>query len=350
MFAKIITIPPLLLLLLLWLIAAVPLIFSWRLWRRVPAAVESQSRINRIKRQMQGNFWSLLVGAAGGLAVLLVFILTVASYRLSLDMTRPYSYEVDLPDTTTLSIEEISIASSDDVMLAGWFVPPQNGAVVILLHGFGGSRGEMIWHAEKLVEAGFGVLLYDERATAESTGDYRSFGWQDTADVTAALDYLNQRSDVNQDKIGMAGCSAGGQIALRSAAQTPEIAAVWAEGASIVRAADYGSENYWLIDIFMLVTHISDGMTARRLGITAPPPLSEIIGNIAPRPIMLLAGAENGLEVERINRYASLAGSDAAVWQVPGGYHCDGFEVQPDEYAARMVDFFTTALDVTDGR
>lgn len=351
MFTRLITISPLLLLSLLWLLAMIPIFMAWRLWRRTPAVVETQSWIKRIKQQMRGNFWPLLVGAAGGLAVLLMSGLTVAGYRLSLDMTRPFPYDVMLPEDSTLAVEEISFASSDDVKLAGWFVPSQNGAFIILLHGFGGNRSEMVWHAEKLVKAGFGVLLYDERATAESTGAYRSFGWQDTADVTAALAFLNQHPDVNQDKIGMAGCSVGGQIALRSAAQTPEIAAVWAEGASIVRAADYGSENYWLIDMFMLVTHISDGMTARRLGITAPPPLIEIIGDIAPRPIMLLAGAENGFEVERINRYASLAGSNAAVWQVPGGYHCDGFEVQPDEYAARMVDFFTTALDVTgDGR
>lgn len=344
---KLITIPPLLLLLFLWLIPAVLLIIAWRLWRRTPTATNSQSWTRRVRQHLRGNFWSLLVGAAGGVAFLLVLALTVYSYRVSLDMTRPYQFEVDLPDDTALPVEEITIASSDDVMLAGWFVPSQNGAMIILLHGFGGSRSEMVWHAERLVNAGFGVLLYDERATAESTGEYRSFGWQDTADVAATLAYLNQRSDVNEDKIGIVGCSAGGQIALRSAAQTPEIAAVWVDGAPVLRAADYGDKNYWLIDIYMLVTHIADGMVAGRLGITPPPPLGDTIGDVAPRPIMLVAGAENGFEMGRVNYYAGLAGSNAMVWQVAGGYHCDGFKVQPDEYAARMIDFFTTALGVT---
>jgi dienelactone hydrolase len=344
MVTKLLTIPPLLLLLLLWLIPIILLSITWWLWRRTAAAATAAKRIKKFQQRLRANLWLLPVGAAAGFATLLLLALTIGSYRTSLEMTRPFQYEVTLPDDTALSVEEISISSSDDVTLAGWFVPPQNGATIILLHGFGGSRLEMLWHAEKLVESGFGVLLYDERATGESTGQYRSFGWQDTADVTAALAYLSQRSDANQDKIGMVGCSAGAQISLRSAAQTPEIAAVWADGAPIVRAADYGSENYWLIDIYMLVTHISDGMTAWRLKITAPPPLSETIGEISPRSIMLLAGEENGFEAALVTRYASLAGSNAMVWQVPGGYHCDGFEVQPDEYAARMVDFFTTAF------
>lgn len=348
MVAKLLTIPPLFLLLLLWLIPVVLLIIAWQLWQRVPVAAEPK-RLKRVWLRLRGNFGSLPVWAAAGFSALIVLALTIFSYRLSLDMTRPYRYEVTLPDDAALAVEEITIASRDDVTLAGWFVPPQNGTTIILLHGFGGNRAEMLWHAERLVDAGFGVLLYDERATAESTGAYRSFGWQDTADVTAALAYLGQRPDVNQAQIGMAGCSVGGQIALRSATQMPEIDAVWADGASIARAADYGSKNYWLVDVFMFVTHISDGITAWRLGISAPPPLSETIGGITPRQIMLLAGEENGSEVARIAYYADLAGDNATIWQVPGGYHCDGYQVEPDEYAARMIDFFTTALTVNGG-
>lgn len=348
MVAKLLTIPPLFLLTLLWLILVVLLIITWQLWQRVPVADEPK-RMKRVWLRLRGNFWLLLVWAAAGFSALIVLALTIFSYRLSLDMTRPFPYEVTLPEETTMAIEETVIPSSDGVMLAGWFVPPQNGATIILLHGFGGNRAEMMWHTERFVESGFGVLLYDERATAESSGDYRSFGWQDTADTAAALAYLTQRPDVDQSKIGMLGCSVGGQIALRSAAQLPGIAAVWADGPSITRAADYGSKNYWLIDIFMLVTHFSDGMTAWRLGIAAPPPLGKTIGDIAPRPIMLLAGEENGSEVARIAYYADLAGDNATVWQVPGGYHCDGYEVQTDEYKARMIDFFTTAFSLESG-
>jgi hypothetical protein len=59
---------------------------------------------------------------------------------------------------------------------------------------------------------------------------------------------------------------------------------------------------------------------------------------------MMLAGEQNALEVARIEYYAELAGDNVDVWRVPGGYHCDGDELHPDEYAARMVDFFTTAF------
>jgi len=67
--------------------------------------------------------------------------------------------------------------------MAGWFIPSRNYATIILLHGYGGSRTAMIWHAEQLVEAGYGVLMYDERASGKSEGTHRSYGWEDTRDL-----------------------------------------------------------------------------------------------------------------------------------------------------------------------
>ena len=45
--------------------------------------------------------------------------------------------------------------------LSGWYVPSRNGAVVILLHGYGNNRAQMWPRAEPLARAGYGVLLYD---------------------------------------------------------------------------------------------------------------------------------------------------------------------------------------------
>ena len=86
----------------------------------------------------------------------------------------------------------MTFTGGDGVTLAGWFAPPENGATIILLHGYGGNRLGMRWHAEVLVEAGYGVLMYDERASGESGGTVRSFGWQDGADVGGAVEYLKR--------------------------------------------------------------------------------------------------------------------------------------------------------------
>jgi len=77
-----------------------------------------------------------------------------------------------------------------------------------------------------------------------------------------------------------------------------------------------------------------------------------VIGNIAPRPIMMVGGGVSdpifGSEAEMmIPRYAQFAGSNAQTWIVPEAVHCDGPSRRPDEYARRMVEFFDTAFGIT---
>lgn len=345
MVSNLLEIPPFLLLLLLWLVPILLLMIAWWLRRRQPPSkLTAETRIKRVRHYVRVNLRWLLVLAGSGIFALAVLAVTLISYREAVHHTKPFPYSITLPAESPLSVEDVTFVGGDELTMVGWFVPPQNNVTIILLHGYGSNRADMLWHAEKLVEAGFGTLLYDARATAESEGELRSLGWQDPADVAGAIAYLNQRQEVNPEHIGVVGCSMGAQVALRSAAQMPEIDAIWADGPSIARAADYSGMDYWLSDLFMLITHISDGMTARQLDVAAPPPVGEIIGAIAPCPIMMLAGEQNGFEVARIAYYADLAGDNAQVWQVTGGYHCDGHEVQPDEYAARMIDFFTAAF------
>src|SRR5437868_1998638 len=56
----------------------------------------------------------------------------------------------------------------DGLRLAGWFVPPRNGATVVLVHGLGQGRQGLLPEAGVLLEAGYGVLLFDLRAHGES--------------------------------------------------------------------------------------------------------------------------------------------------------------------------------------
>ena len=237
--------------------------------------------------------------------------------------------------------------------MAGWYVPPENGALVILLHGYGSNRTAMLWHAEQLIQAGYGVLMYDERASGESEGTYRSYGWEDPRDVTGALDFLSAKPDVNPEKIGIAGCSIGGQIALQGAAYYPQLGAVWADGASSVRAQDISRPNKLTNPIYPLLilgNYTLDWRFEVKLGIDAPAPMIEIIDEIAPRPIMLVASgipfAFVGSEGDHLQFYAQHAGKNASLWVLPDAGHCAGPSVRPEEYSVRMVEFFDRAFDI----
>src|SRR5512139_2035087 len=87
----------------------------------------------------------------------------------------PAPSQVEIPNDLAFQVEEVTFKGGDNLTLAGWFTPPENGATIILLHGYGGNRTAMIWHAQVLVKAGYGVLMYDERASGESEGTQRSY-------------------------------------------------------------------------------------------------------------------------------------------------------------------------------
>lgn len=275
-------------------------------------------------------------------------VMAYESWQSMLLETVPAPSDVEIPSDLPFAVEEVTFAGGDGLMMACWLVPSQNGGMIILLHGYDSNRLAMRWHAEKLVEAGYGVLMMDERASGESEGAYRSFGWEDPADVGGAVAFLQEHTDAGADHIGAAGCSMGGQIALQSAAYHPQIEAVWADGPAGVRGADHTPPDNWATAISYVSGYLIDRMYEQHLGIEAPAPMIEIIDDIAPRPMMLVGGGTPmpyfNSEEPRLKYFAQFAGGNAEVWIIPEAYHCDGPAYRPDEYSARLIAFFDEAF------
>lgn len=124
----------------------------------------------------------------------------------------------------------------DNVTLAGTLSLPTKDGVfptVILITGSGPQdrNQEILGHkpflviSDYLTRRGMGVLRYDDRGTAKSTGDFSSGTSLDfSRDVLAAVDYLKSRPEVNANKIGLIGHSEGGLIAWMVGSENPDIA------------------------------------------------------------------------------------------------------------------------------
>jgi pimeloyl-ACP methyl ester carboxylesterase len=295
----------------------------------------------------------LRIVGMGLVAFLLISVFVIVDRNLYslITETVPAPSEVSIPPDLSFEVEEVTFAGGEGLKMAGWKVPSKNGATVILLHGYGGNRTMMLWHAEQLVKAGYGVLMYDERASGESEGTRRSYGWEDPSDTQGAVRFIKDASGDKPEQVGIAGCSIGAQISLQSAAYSPEIEAVWADGASSVRARDLPPPDSLIMAMMIFGNYTLDGAYEWKLDLDAPPAMIEIIGNIAPRPIMLVGGGQPhwwiGSEGETmVPRYAHYAGSNAQTWVIPEATHCDGPIQRPEEYAERMVEFFDTAFGI----
>lgn len=334
-------------LLLLSVLAVLILVF-----RRRKKLQSSQASTPMTPRRLLTVFLKLLGFGFVILALVSGSLMYSENYRTLQLETAPAHQNVDLPPGTTLPLEEVTFTGGDGIQLAGWYVPPANSAVIILLHGYGGTRASMLWYAETLVKAGYGVLMYDERASGESGGDHRSYGWEDGPDVLGAVDFIRERVGKEQIPIGIAGCSMGGQIALQGGIQSPEIDAVWSDGPGIIRSADNAPAQNVVHVLVKISNHMLDAMYVQKLGIPAPPPMIDQIHKIAPRPIMLVGGGTEkgvlGSEAPRIEHYASFAGPNAQTWIIEEATHCDGPVQRPEEYARRLVEFFDGAFALGD--
>lgn len=140
--------------------------------------------------------------------------------------TKPYPYYS----------EDIKFENTKDkIVLAGTLTLPEKSGkfpAVILITGSGPQNRdeELLGHkpflvlSDYLTKNGIAVLRFDDRGTAESTGDFKNATTFDFAtDVEYAIEYLQKRKEINKDKIGLIGHSEGGIIAPIIASENKEI-------------------------------------------------------------------------------------------------------------------------------
>src|SRR4029078_10782069 len=98
-------------------------------------------------------------------------------------------------------------------------------SAVVFAQGGGGDRRGWRRHAAMLARHGYGVLLYDARGRGESEGSPNAQGWTWQTDVSAALDFLSHRKDVDPGRIGGLGLSTGADVLLEAGAEDPRLRA-----------------------------------------------------------------------------------------------------------------------------
>ncbi|MFC7016465.1 alpha/beta fold hydrolase [Streptomyces viridiviolaceus] len=110
--------------------------------------------------------------------------------------------------------------------------PAGRRPAVLLAHGFGGSKADVREQAESLARDGYAVLTWSARGFGRSTG---KIGLNDpdgeVADVSRLLDWLAKQPQVRLDgkgdpRVGVAGASYGGAVALLAAGYDDRVDAV----------------------------------------------------------------------------------------------------------------------------
>ena len=122
--------------------------------------------------------------------------------------------------------------NSDSTQTVGWLLSRGKPApAVILSHGYGSNRSELLTLSFELWKAGYNVLVYDLRGHGESPVKWSGLGTYEKDDLLSALNFLRNRTNETgqlllDGRVGLYGVDIGGYISLVASTQDPMIKAV----------------------------------------------------------------------------------------------------------------------------
>lgn len=287
---------------------------------------------------------ALVLGVSGALAV----VSRQQAHHLVTNPPEVRNRVDELPDAYGITgYESLTLTSADGAEIAAWYMPSQNGAAIIMQHGYKANREEMLDEAAMMIRHGYGVIAVDLRAHGESDGQAISFGMYELQDVDAAYRYLLARPDVDPERIGMLGNSMGASIAILYAAQNPQIKAVVSVSAfaSLQDEIATGVRHFTGLPPFPfapMIQYFAEQETGLRASQIAA---IDHIGEISPRPVFILqGGADTAIPVDSGQRLYDAAGEPRELWYAPQTGHVAFARDFPAEYEQRVAAFFDQYL------
>ena len=116
------------------------------------------------------------------------------------------NHPVALPQN--LAVEQVTFPSKSGTTIYGWLVESEtNRGVVILQHGVHADKSTLVERARFLSQAGYAVFLFDFQAQGESIGKQITFGFLESRDSQAAVEFVKRRFPGKP--IGVIGISLG---------------------------------------------------------------------------------------------------------------------------------------------
>jgi uncharacterized protein len=246
-------------------------------------------------------------------------------------------------------LQDVSITTSDAVLLKAWYVRPKNfnNSAVVLMHGITDNREGVAGYAHIFLTHGYAVLLPDARAHGESGGEFATYGIKEAGDLHQWVSWLYAH-DRPQCVYGF-GESYGAALVLQSVAAEPRYCAVAVEDSfSSAREMSYErvSGPLHLGDWFgrtlgRPVIMVAGFYARERYGIDlfkASPQEALAHSNV---PVLLIHGAlDQTINPRHALILAQAAPAHVQLWLVPNAWHTGAWSAAHQEFETRVLGWF----------
>lgn len=240
--------------------------------------------------------------------------------------------------------EDIEFEAEDGFQLKGWYIPAKSSGKrkgVVLVHGYGVDRQEMMRYVPPLHKAGFQLLLFDLRNCGQSQKSFNSMGYFERKDALAAVHFLSQKKRVS--RIGILGVSLGAATSIMTMAREPKIMAGFFEGgyASLRDVLwEQATHKYhlpaWLF--VSVILKIFAWKTKADIHDISP---KKDIAQIAPRPIYLVHGTDDRTVLfANADKLFQAALPAKKLYMQKDGYHAAAWNLEPQKIEKMVSDFF----------
>ena len=139
--------------------------------------------------------------------------LRTATLVFGVTLTRPVNDR--FPNDLGMDFRTVRIPSDGD--LEAWWIPAASArGTVLLFHGYGESKKQVLLTARRFWGLGFQCLLVDFRGAGGSEGDRTTLGFSEARDVAAAVRWIGR--EAGDERPVLYGFSMGGAAVLRAVA------------------------------------------------------------------------------------------------------------------------------------
>jgi hypothetical protein len=321
---------------------------------------------NRPRRLVRRISFARTGRGLAAIATVVVLFYGVAGYLGSADMFGDHPRWRGMnrgPADFGLRSETVSFDAKDGIPLKAWWLPASGlprGAVIIA-HGIDHTRQAMLPRAAFLVRGGYDVLAMDLRGHGESGGNIVSPGLLEARDILAALRYIRSRGD--NEPVAVLGVSYGAVASLIAAAESPEIAAVIADGAyptgknvseDISRHYLHDPRtNFWLRALFVASSFPGVARATAlayyfRSGIYLGPELLSVIPSASRIrvPVLLISGERDWIvPTDKARQILSvIRGDGKELVVIPNAVHDTTYSAAPTLYAGTVLSFLDRSI------